>query len=84
MSFYDSTDAIYGVARYGAASYGVASPNVSLTGVTATGSIQTVAVTGFEIDISEKVGGVSATTTAGSVTVNVVEVLGSICYRLRR
>ena len=37
MSFYDSSDAIYGSGQYGSASYGRVAPNISLTGVSATG-----------------------------------------------
>jgi len=78
MAFYDSSDAIYGTGVYGSPLYGVVSPNVALTGVSATGSVQTVAINGFEIDISERLNSVSATGSAGTLTVNIVESLGSV------
>ena len=77
MSFYDSSDAIYGVGRYGLARYGVVAPVVLLTGVSATGLIREPHLDGFEIDIHEKVDGVAATGSAGSLTLHVVEKLDS-------
>ena len=69
MSFYDSSDAIYGSGRYGSASYGRVAPNVSLTGVSATGAIESVSAGGFEVDISERLLSVSATGNINTVTV---------------
>ena len=69
MSFYDSSDALYGTGRHGSARYGKVSPNVALSGVSATGAIETVSVGGFEIDISENLLSVSATGAIGSVGV---------------
>ena len=69
MSFFDSSDALYGTGTHGSARYGKVSPNVSLTGVSATGAIETVSVGGFEIDISENLLSVSATGAIGSVGV---------------
>jgi len=78
MSFYDSSDALYGTGRHGAARYGKVAPNVSLTGVGATGAIETVSVGGFEIDISENLLSVSATGSIGSLGVGVSETLTGV------
>ena len=69
MSFYDSSDALYGTGRHGSARYGRVTPNVALSGVSATGAIETVSVGGFEIDISENLLSVSATGAIGSLGV---------------
>ena len=47
MSFFDSSDALYGTGRHGSARYGRVTPNVALSGVSATGAIETVSVGGF-------------------------------------
>lgn len=80
MSFYDSTDAVYGIARYGSASYGVVQPTVSLTGVGATANTRTIHLNVFEVDITEplynaqpatgSVGSLTLHTTAGLVGVS--------------
>ena len=77
MSFYDSSDAFYGVGRYGSARYGVVTPTVLLTGVSATGLTRELHLDGFEIDIHEIVHGVAATGSVGSLTLHVVEKLNS-------
>jgi len=69
MAFYDSTDALYGTGTYGSASYGTVQPEVAITGVSATGAIEPVSAGGFEIDISEKLVGVSATGQVNTVSV---------------
>jgi hypothetical protein len=58
----------YGTGEYGKAVYGAVPSLTTLTGVSGTGQIQTVAVNGFEIDISERLVGVSATAETGGVT----------------
>lgn len=72
MAFYDSSDAIYGVGVYGSPSYGVVTPDVLLAGVSATVNVASVAITGFEIDISERLVSVSATLILGTVQVHTV------------
>ena len=78
MSFYDSSDALYGTGRQGSARYGRVTPNVALSGVSATGAIETVSVGGFEIDISENLLSVSATGAIGSVGVGNSATLASV------
>jgi hypothetical protein len=79
MSFYESSDAIYGSGRYGSASYGRVSPNISLTGVNATGAIESVSAGGFEIDITERIStSVVATGSIGTVEPQVDENLNSV------
>lgn len=73
MAFYDSADAIYGIGVYGSPRYGIVTPDVALTGVSATTTVASVAVTGFEIDISEVLDSVSATTSLGTLQVNITE-----------
>lgn len=73
MAFYDSSDAIFGTGTYGSASYGIVTPTAALTGVSATVTVASVAVTGFEIDISEVLNSVSATTSLGTLQVNITE-----------
>ena len=67
MATFDTADALYGTGQYGAASYGITSPSQVVSGVEGTGQVQTVAVNGFEIDISERLVGVSATAETGGV-----------------
>jgi len=67
MATFDTADALYGTGQYGAASYGITSPTQVLGGVEGTGQIQTVAIGGFEIDLSERLVGVSATAELGTV-----------------
>lgn len=67
MATFDTADALYGTGEYGAASYGITSPTKVISGVEGTGQVQTVAVNGFEIDISERLVGVSATCEIGTV-----------------
>jgi hypothetical protein len=67
MATFDTTDALYGTGQYGAASYGITSPTQVLGGVEGTGQIQTVVIGGFEIDLSERLVGVSATAELGTV-----------------
>ena len=57
----------YGTGEYGKAAYGAVPSLTTLTGVSGTGQVQTVAVNGFEIDISERLVGVSATAETGGV-----------------
>ena len=63
----------YGVGVYGASSYGAVNISFTLTGVTATGAIQPVAINGFEIDISERLGSVFATGSIGTISPNIQE-----------
>lgn len=63
----------YGVGVYGASSYGAVNISFTLSGVAATGAIQPVAINGFEIDISERLGSVSATGSIGTVSPNIKE-----------
>jgi len=67
MATFDTADALYGTGQYGAASYGITSPSQVVGGVEGTGQVQTVAVNGFEIDLSERLVGVSATAEIGNV-----------------
>jgi len=67
MATFDTADALYGTGQYGAASYGITSPTQVVGGVEGTGQVQTVAINGFEIDISERLVGVSATAELGNV-----------------
>ena len=87
MATFDTADALYGTGQYGAASYGITSPSQVVGGVEGTGQVQTVAVNGFEIDLSERLVGVSATAEIGNVlgkgpaaskTVDGVEGTGSV------
>jgi len=69
VSFYDSSDAIYGIGVYGQASYGIVEPVVQVAGVTGTGAVAPVVAGGFEIDITERIDtGVEATGQVGSPT----------------
>ena len=69
MSFYDTSDALYGVGVYGLASYGIVTPVVQLTGVSATTALESVSAGGFEIDITERIDtGVEGTGQVGSPT----------------
>jgi len=78
MSFYDSSDAIYGVARYGVARYGIVVPTVNLTGVSATIRVRSVDLDIFEVGVIEIVyGAADATGSVGSLTLNLVEKLES-------
>lgn len=70
MSFYDTSDAIFGTGTYGSASYGIVTPTVALTGVSGTGAVEPVAAGGFEVDISERLSGVSATGSIGVISPN--------------
>ncbi len=67
MSFYDINDALFGTGKYGSARYGIVSPNVSITGVSATGAIQAPSIGGLEVDISEVLTSVSATSSLGTI-----------------
>lgn len=78
MAFYDSTDAIYGVGVYGSPSYGVVTPDVLLAGVSATVNVASVAITGFEIDISERLASVSSTLTVGTLQVNIAKSVSGV------
>jgi hypothetical protein len=63
MSFFDSSDAIYGSGQYGAASYGVASGIVQLSSVSATAQL-----TAVNPVITKTITGVSATGQIGAAT----------------
>lgn len=66
-----TVSAIFGTGVYGASEYGVTDVSVPISSVSATGTAQSVAVNGFEIDISERITtGVAGTGFAGSVTAN--------------
>jgi hypothetical protein len=78
MAFYDSSDALYGTGVYGSPLYGVVTPNVALVGVSSTVTVASVAVTGFEIDISEAIDSVSAAVSVGTLQVNITESIASV------
>ena len=63
----DNENNLFGLRYFGGFVSGAAT--VSLTGVAATGAIQPVAITGFEIDVSEVLDSVSATGAVGTVGV---------------
>ena len=63
MSFFDSSDAIYGTGQYGAASYGRVTGIVQLSSVSATGQVN-----GFQPVIGVQIASVSATGQVGTVT----------------
>ena len=63
MSFFDSSDAIYGTGQYGAASYGRVTGLVQLSSVSATAQVN-----GFQPVIGVQIASVSATGQVGTVT----------------
>ena len=94
MSFYDSSDAIYGIGVYGQASYGIVTPVIQVTGVSATGSAGQVqeavseplttpgAITGtigvVKPNVAEPIASVSATGEVNAPQVNVALVAASV------
>ena len=62
-----ATSALYGTGIYSVSSFGAVDVAITVSGVPATGSIESVAINGFEIDISERLASVSATGQIGSV-----------------
>ena len=79
MAFYDSSDALYGIARYGSASYGIVEPVVQITGVSATGNVRTIHINAFEIDVTEPLYPASAIQgSIGSVTLHITEAVNSV------
>jgi hypothetical protein len=64
-----ANDAIYGQGRYGSAIYGSVTPVINLPTLELIGSVESVQIDGFEIDISERLVGVSATAQVGQVQV---------------
>lgn len=78
MSFYGSTDALYGTGTFGSASYGVVAPTVSISGAAATGSVQSVAINGFEIDLSERLGSVQANASVSTLGVGIKKTVDSV------
>ena len=56
-----AASAKYGVGVYGASNFGAVNISRTLTGVAGTSAIESVSAGGFEIDISERLGSVSAT-----------------------
>ena len=67
------SSALYGTGVYGGSVFGTRNVSFALTGVAGTGAIEPVAAGGFEIDISERLGSVSATGSVNTVTVNIQE-----------
>ena len=51
---------------------------IALVGVAATGAVEGLSVGGFEVDISERLGSVSATGAIGTISFNTEEKLGSV------
>ena len=78
QAFLGANDALYGRGRYGSAVYGSVTPVVNLPTLELVGSIATVQVGGqFEVDVSERLGSVSATGQVASVLTNPL-LLGSV------
>lgn len=73
-----ASSALYGTGVYGGSTYGTRNVSFALTGVAGTGAIEPVAAGGFEIDISERLGSVSATGTINTVTVNIQEDISGV------
>lgn len=67
------SSALYGTGVYGGSVFGTRNVSFALTGVAGTGAIEPVAAGGFEIDVSERLGNVSATGSVNTVTVNIQE-----------
>jgi hypothetical protein len=72
------TEILTGVSATGAVGTFTIANTVTPTGVSATGAIQNVAVTGFEIDVSEVLNSVSATGAISAVQPNITEILASV------
>ena len=72
------TEILTGVSATGAVGTFTIANTVTPTGVSATGAIQNVAVTGFEIDVSEVLNSVSATGAVSAVQPNITEILASV------
>lgn len=66
-AIYGANDAIYGIGRYGTARYGIVTPFIQPRGFELTASVEPVSIDGFEIQVVEKVTGVSATVSIGNV-----------------
>jgi hypothetical protein len=67
------SSALYGTGVFGGSVLGTRNVSFALTGVSGTGAIEPVSAGGFEIDISERLGNVSATGSVNTVTVNIQE-----------
>lgn len=67
------SSALYGTGVYSGSVFGTRNVSFTLTGVAGTSTVQTVAINGFEIDISERLDSVSATGSVNTVTVNIQE-----------
>ena len=72
------TEILTGVSATGSVGTFTIANTVTPTGVSATGAIQNVAVTGFEIDVSEVLNSVSATGAISAVQPNITEILASV------
>jgi hypothetical protein len=71
QAFLGANDALYGRGLYGSAIYGSVTPVVNLPTLELVGTIETVRVGGqFEIDVSERLGSVSATGQVANVVTN--------------
>lgn len=68
----------YGVGIYGTSRYGEVNVAASIAGVSATGAIAPLVAGGFEVDISERLGSVAATGSAGAVQANITEIIGGV------
>ena len=75
---YLAASARYGGGVFGLSEYGVVNVSATLTGVAATGTVQSVAINGFEIDLSEKLESVQATASVSSVGVGIKKVTDSV------
>ena len=75
---YLAASARYGGGIFGLSEYGVVNVSATLTGVAATGTVQSVAINGFEIDLSEKLESVQATASVSSVGVGIKKVTDSV------
>lgn len=67
------SSALYGTGVYSGSVFGTRNVSFALTGVAGTGAIKPIVAGGFEIDISERLGNVSATGSVNTVTVNIQE-----------
>jgi len=67
------SSALYGTGVYSGSVFGTRNVSFALTGVAGTGAIEPVAAGGFEIDISERLGSVSATGSIGTISPNIQE-----------
>ena len=72
------SSALYGTGVYSGSVFGTRNVSFALTGVAGTGAIEPVAAGGFEIDISERLGSVSATGSIGTISPNIQEDISGV------